>query len=235
MPTLNKTQENKLTMYEAVLSLMGSNGTVVTGVPALKEAKDSFDATVQQIKVKGRERHEATAGKTATKQQAEDALVASLMEIASALYSFAWKAGRNDVKEIADVTETKLRRMRDTELESRAKSIHEKATADASGLANYNITAEKISNLQGRIADFGSALGERESSAAGRTGLTTTLTTLFDQADEILAEDLDRLMETVRDANNDFYNTYFSARVIKDTGIRHKKAEPAPPPTPPSS
>ena len=94
--------------------------------------------------------------------------------------------------------------MRDTELESRARSIHEKAVADASGLASYTITAAKIANLQGRIADFGAALSERESSAAGRVGLTTTLSGLFDQADEILTEDIDRLMETVRDGNTDW-------------------------------
>ncbi len=233
MPTLNKTQENKLTMYEAVLSLMGANGVVVTGVPALKEAKENFDGVVQQIKGKGREREQATAGKAAAKQQAEDALVASLMEISSALYSFSRKAKKTDVQEIADVTETKLRRMRDTELESRAKSIHEKAAIDAGALADYNITAEKMTTLQARIGDFAAALGERESSAAGRVGLTTTVAGLFDQADEILTEDLDRLMETVRESATDFYNKYFSARVIKDLGIRHQ--QPPQPPQQPSA
>ena len=75
---------------------------------------------------------------------------------------------------------------------------------------------------------FEKALGARESSVAERVSAGTTLAKLFDDADELLRDDLDHLMEQVRGEFPQFYNEYLSARVIKDIGVRH--GQPAAPP-----
>jgi hypothetical protein len=52
---------------------------------------------------------------------------------------------------------------------------------------------------------------------------------LFIKADGILEEEIDPGMELIRGSNTELYNDYFSARVIKDLGIRHKpETAPAP-------
>ena len=212
--------------------------------PALATAKGDIETLVQQIKDKGRDKREATAGKTEKKQQAEDAMILALVKVASSLYSFARRTKKSEVAAIADVTESQLRKIRDTELASMATSIHTSALANVAALADYGVTPAVLTDLQTKTAAFstpacrnalrraGTALGDRESSVAERVGAGAALGDLFDQMDELLKDELDRLIETVRESERDFYNEYFAARVIKDIGIRHTKPN-QPPPTPP--
>jgi len=232
MNSLSKTQENKLTMYEGVITLLENNTDIVSPIGAFVTAQEDFKTAVQQIRNKGLEKREATKGKTQSKHDAEDALVNALMEIASPLYSLARRAKMNDVMEICDVTEYKLRRLRDTELESIANSIQTKAAANAAGLGTYSITDAMITSLAEKIAAYHNALGERESGVATRIGVTKTLAELFKQADELLYDDIDRIVERLRTSNSEFYTKYLGARVVKDLGIRHEEQPTPPPPTP---
>jgi hypothetical protein len=227
---MNKEQENKLTMYEAVLTILNNNGAAIDAIPALAELKDEFVTLVGNIRVKGIEKREATAGKTATKQAAEDAMIPVLLGVASAVYTYARRVNNSEMQAISNVRESKLRKIRDTELVSIATSIHTQATANAAALGDYGITAPMLADLQTKISAFATAIGGREGGVAMQVGATTALTSMFDEADDKLVEDIDRLMEQVRSTDVDLYNEYFAARVIKDIGVRH---EPVPPPIPP--
>ncbi len=60
------------------------------------------------------------------------------------------------------------------------------------------------------------------------------LTELFAKADELLKDEADGIVEVVKETQADFYNQYFSARVIKDLGGSHTKPDDedkTPPPT----
>lgn len=233
MNSLSKTQENKLTMYEGVITLLENNTEIVSPIGAFVTTREDFKAAVEQIRAKGQEKREATRGKTQTKHDAEDVLVNALLEIASPLYSFARRAKMNEVMEICDVTEYKLRRLRDTELESIANSIQARSAANAAGLTAYGITEAMITGLAEKIAAYHNALGERESGVATRVGVTKTLAELFKQADELLYDDMDRIVERLRTSNAEFYTMYLGARVVKDLGIRHEE-QPTPPPSTPT-
>jgi hypothetical protein len=53
---------------------------------------------------------------------------------------------------------------------------------------------------------------------------------LFDAADDLLNEELDKFMEIIKRSESEFYDKYFAARIIKDTGIRHRSVEEQPVP-----
>lgn len=234
MDALTKVQENKLTMYEGVETVFTENESIVMTLPSLVAKRIEFKGIIQSIKLKGGEKRDAIKGRAQTKYEAEDALVDAIIEIASPLYSYSRKIKNNEVMEICDITESKLRKLRDTELESRADAIQKKADELKAELADYNITAAMITDLQTKIAAYHTALGYRESGVATQAQATKTVTELIRQADEILNEDIDRLMERFRNTEPVFYGKYRSARVIKDLGIRHEKDEtqPSQPPTP---
>ena len=61
---------------------------------------------------------------------------------------------------------------------------------------------------------------------AERSAARIALAELFDNADETLKKDLDKLIELVKKDAPQFYNAYYAARVIKDLGHRSRpKAE----------
>ncbi|MDD8018847.1 MAG: hypothetical protein PHP42_10780 [Bacteroidota bacterium] len=228
---MNKRQENRLTMYEGLLTLLQTNDAKVKSVGGFSQAVTELTAMVNELKTKSTEVNGATAGKTQTKYNAEDALVSLLLPICSAVYLHGRKQNNAEIKEKAHMTESRLRSMRDTELAAFGGVIADLATANAEGVAAFGITAEKVTELIAKAQAYSTAIGVRESSVAERKGARGSMSDLFDKADELLSEEIDRFMEMLRANETEFYNMYFSVRVVKDTGARHRtNGDPVPAP-----
>ena len=219
---MNNRLENRLTMYEGLLTLLQSNLAKIQTIGGFSEAVTELAAVITDVKTKSAEVDSVSVGKTTTKYDAEDALVSELIPVCSALYIYGRKQKNAEIKERVSITETKLRRMRDTELSAYGNAIADMATANARGIALYGITDAKIALLRTKAQTYNTAIGVKESSVADRKGARGTMGELFDQADEILNEEIDRFMEMLRPAETELYNKYFSARVVKDTGVRHR-------------
>jgi hypothetical protein len=222
---MTNNQENKLTMYEAVQSLLDANSDKTTAVPAFAGTIAKLKGTLQGIKSKATEVEGASAGKVATKNQAEDELLNVLMPVSSALFVLGGAQKDLELKEKANVSESALRKMRDTELVGKASLLLSLANQRAKALGGYGISPEMLTDLEGKISSFSASIGQRESSVAERVGARANLLELFDVADRTLTEELDRMMELVRGSQTQFYNEYFAARVIKDLGTRHRPAQ----------
>ena len=219
---MNKRLENRLTMYEGLLSLLQSNMDKINTIGGFADAVNGLAAVINDVKAKSAEVDKATVGKTTTKYDAEDALVTELIPMCSALYMVGRKQSNAEIKERVDISESRLRKMRDTELAAYGAAIADLATTHSRGVAAYGITDEKIAALRSKAQAYSTAIGVKESSVADRKGARGTMSELFDQADDILNEELDRFMELLRPAETELYNKYFSARVVKDTGVRHR-------------
>lgn len=223
---MNKTWENKLSMYHGVQAVLANNSGTYADIAALGTAATSFGAAVDAIGGKSVEFDKAIKGKSQAKLQAEDDLVEVLMPVGSALWALGSVTRDQEMMARAKLNDSMLRRMRDTDLLARAKAIHQEAVPHLEALAAYSVTQERLDDLDAKIKGFESALGNRESSVAERSGAKAALADLFNEADTLL-DQIDAMMELVRTKASQFYNEYFAARVIKDVGIRHRPEEPA--------
>ena len=226
---MNKRQENKLTMYEGLLTLLQANSAMGASITGFNDAVTQLSSLITTLKEKSTEVDSVTVGKVAVKSVAADALIAALLPVCSALYVYSRKQNIPEIKGRVGITEARLHAIRDTELASFGDAVVELATANAAAIAPMGITADKIADLKTKADAYTAAIGAKESSVADRKGARGTLDDLFSQVDELLNEELDRYMELLRAADTEFYNTYFAARVIKDIGVRHKATPPAPP------
>ncbi|MBN2402296.1 MAG: hypothetical protein JXN64_07830 [Spirochaetes bacterium] len=224
---MEKRLENKLTMYEGVVSLLKDNQDMVNIVPGFTEAAAGLSSALADIKTKSIEADKASTGKTAAKQGAREELTTELLPVCSALYIFGRKQKKTEISERADISESGLRKMRDTELGLFGKDIAELAGTVAADLAFAGITGEKIESLSAKAAVYADSIGARESGVAKRIGSREEMKDLFRRADELLNHEIDRYMEILRPSHGEFYMKYSSARSIKDIGVRHKKEEAA--------
>ncbi len=228
-------------MYEGLLSLFQSNSAKVQANGAFAARVTDFTTLVQSIKEKWAELEKVSAGKVDTKNLAEEAVVGALMPIISALNDHAQSQMDAELMALTRIGEYRIRQKRDTDLAQFCNTIADLAAANAAQMLTYKVTAEMLTDLKTKATAYTAAIGLRESSVADRKGTRGTLNELFDKADEMLNERIDRLIELVRPAEPEFYNKYFAARVVKDTGIRHRnngdsetpQAPPQAPPTPP--
>ena len=224
---MNKLMEDKRTMFASVLSLLSANRAKLNAVPGFPDALDSFQELLGKIDTKAKEKDEATAGKTVTKHATEQILIRAIMKASSALFVLARKTNNIELKEKSNILESTLARMRDTDLATKGEAILALVKEQAQPLAAYGVTAEEIAELEKKVISYRDAVGRSVSSISERIGARVSLETLMKEADELLAEELDRYMERIRENEPELYAAYIDASYIRLRGIRHEKPAPA--------
>ncbi len=233
---MDKSHENKKTMYEAVATILNENSDKTTTVPAFADSITEFSNVMSEIEKKSAEVSDITTGKALAKSAAATTLIDGLVPMCAALFSMARKNNDTELKAKTDLSEYSFRRLRDTDLKAKAQEIIGLANANIANLAPFSVTQDKLTQLQTALDAYSNALGDRAGSVSQRIGANATLWDLFTQADEILQEEIDKHMEHLRADYPEFYEAYFNARRIRHEGIRHKavqqKAAAAPAPVP---
>ena len=213
---MNDRLENKLTMYRAVETLLDNNTAKTTPVTALTSSISVFKGLITQIEDAEVEKQQSTAGKTATKRAAETVLIDEAVTIAAALKALGSVTNDEELKAIGAITKSTLVSERDTNLSRKAQSIYDYANTNAVALADYGVDATMITSLQTRMDDFDAALGTREEGVANHTAATKKVEDFFTEADTILYEQVDKMMELFRTSDTPFYDAYKDARVVRD-------------------
>ncbi len=231
---MRKDLENKLTMFEAVRQVLTESASRLSAVPALGASSTAFLDEVEKIKAKSGEVMKLSAGLAPAKWDAQDALLDTLVPVGSAIVAYASTVRDRTLREQSYLSDTSLKRLRDTELVTKAKLILDEARSRKTALSSYGVTDGVLSDLGQKIDTFSTSLAAKEGGSSTRMAAREEMLKGFDNADAILVDRIDRLMEMFRSSDPQMYNAYFGARVIKDIGIRHRDAtEPVAPVTKP--
>ena len=213
---MNDRLENKLTMYKAVETLLDNNAAKTGPITALATAITNFKNMITEIETAETEKQTATTGKTASKGEAEAVLISEAVTIAAGLKALGSVTSSEELMEAGSATKSSLYGARDTDLVGQAQRIHDYANDIAVALADYGITPAMITSLQTRITDFNNALGTREESVALRVAAGAEVEGFFKDADNVLLNQMDKIIEVFRESDTQFYNEYKNARVIRD-------------------
>jgi len=216
-------QANKFSMYSATVNVLKAHLGSTTVIPAFAGAYERFDDLLDEIGVKDKERVSKTSGKVAAKDEAEDSMAMATVIVSSGLVALAKSKNNVQLKDAAHIMESRFRHSRPTEQLNTAKLTYDLAVANKEDLAQFGITSAMLDDLKARIAAYETAVKEVSSGMAERSGARSAVSDLFVQADEVLKDELDRMMQIFRVTDPEFYNDYRSARVIRDLGVRHGK------------
>lgn len=220
---MNSNESNKYSMYTGTVKLLGNNGAKTAAIPEFADSYAKLASLVLQIRDKDKEMMGKTPGRVAAKEEMADAMVTATVIVAAGLTALARKKGNTQLKEAIHIHEGRLRNARPSEQINRAKLTYDLAKANEQDLPGFAITATMLEDLKSRINAFEESLKEVSTGVAERVGARSRLSEFFVQADEVLKEELDPMMQIFRMSDPEFFNEYRSARVIKDLGVRHGK------------
>ncbi|KKN10305.1 hypothetical protein LCGC14_1037880 [marine sediment metagenome] len=225
-------QENKLSMYISVQTVVNKNDTVWSGLPAFVTAFGEYEGMIQDIQNTRLVQEGDITGVPKDKAQAKEAAIQKALEVSTAVYAYAAKNNNNTLKEKVNYSPSDLRRSRDTVLIDRLQVIHNEANNIVGDLGDYGIDANDLTDLQGLIDAYENLVEEPRAAITNKSEATAALVSLFKQGDALLNEQLDKLMEQFKEDNGKFYTQYFNARIIIDLGVRHEAEEPQEPEIP---
>jgi len=227
---MNTKQLNKLTMYLAVEGICDGTPSAWQSLQAFADAYTDLKTHVTNIQTFAQSQTQDTSGIAQDKQAARQAMCALALPIANAVHAYAVKTKNNTLAASVDFSMSDLMGGRDMTSRDNCQNIYTIANTNLANLANYGVTAAKLTVLTNAIAAYNLLISKpRDTRAAGKT-VTTNLQAEFDAADEDLTV-MDDLTGQITNAT--FVSDYENARIIVDTTASH--ASPTPPTPPPAT
>ena len=221
-------EEDKKSMYDTVLGVFDQFQEAIAAIPELETTIADFRSTVTSIAAFDEQAKTARDGKYESKKNAKHTLISLIVPAVNSLHSYARKNKTEDVIQLTDkITEPSLSRLNKTEFNSKIETLYQSLDANKENLTGYGVTAENIDSIKAAVDAYDAAEKEHLTSGSHKTAAHISMEEAFDNADDILKEDIDGMMEHFKLINSEFYNMYNASRVIKDiSGSKSKEAPP---------
>ncbi|MFW5872360.1 MAG: hypothetical protein ACOCVN_00075 [bacterium] len=218
-------QENALSMYYLVKRACTKFKPVWQDIPAFTDTVEHFTNLLGQIEAVRQVQEADTTGVTRDKNAREAALIEKALEASAALSVLADVQGNESLKARVEYSPSALKLSRDTELYDKCNLLNEEVKKQESVLPDYGFTAEDIEALNNRLTDYKIMLTAPTEAIKDRKAATEKLKELFQANSELLDNRLDKLVETLKSSNPDFYRTYQNARMVQHLGYGKSKQD----------
>lgn len=230
---MNQTQTNRVTMFKTTVAVLNDNQSIWSGTPLYVSAVQDLNDVIAAIDESAQTQETPMSGAAVDKHSAREALEEVLFLTCQALGVIAHNAADNDLLALVDLTPTSLHRLGAEELANRATTILDRANAKKTELAALNVTQANLDELAQALQDFKSSKEKPREAVATRAAETHTLTSLIRQANGILRNRIDPMVNLLLRSNSKFVLAYRSSRVVVDRPATHAPSKP-PTPTPPA-
>ena len=213
---MNKTQTNQFRMFLNTQGALDSNTTLWNGIPVILSTKNNFDELIQRIADVNEKTVSNSKAVTADKAITLSNLIQKAVTISGILQAYA--AVTDNVKLAGKVALTKsdLTKIRETDVEARVTPVIEEARKELANLADYGLTEDMIVETETSLDDFKALIGQPRTVRNQAFAAMTLLEELFDTANDLVKNQLDKLMIRFKFTDTEFYSEYERARTIVD-------------------
>lgn len=205
-------------MYLAVSSVCESHQADWVGSVAYGNAVVRFQSKILLIRDIVEVQETPLTGISKDKMNAREAMKVEALLVSGAVTAYATITNNQQLKNAVHFTATDLMRDRDTLASERARIIHDQAISVVGSLADYGVTAVTLTSLMDKIVAFEALLVAPRVAIVDKKGATSSLKALMSEADALLRDEMDVLMPPFLLSAPVFYDAYFNARIIVDTG-----------------
>ena len=223
-------QTNRTNMFKTVDTYLESRSAVWNTMAPLANAVQSFRDTLKEID-SAAQQQETPSGAVDMKAAARDALEEVMFLTCEAMGVLAHTNGDHDLLALTDLSRSDLVNLTAAELVNRATTVLAQANTHKTELAAMQVTQANLDEFAQALAGFGDAKEQPRAATAERMAQRQSLRNLIRQANGILRDEIDRLVNLFSRSNPDFVAGYRAARVVVDRAARHGStpAQPSPP------
>lgn len=215
---MNNKQNNLLSMYRTVVSIVKANATEVAKVGAFESSFNVFESKVTAIINTAQQRDMVLTGITGDKTAKKRELAQMTATIATVVKGYAKTVGNKKLADQMDFSESELFKLKDEDLITNATNIYNSANEVLLDLVNYNITEQTLDALLGNITVFSLKKPAPTVAISLKESLTAQLEQLFAEANAILKDQMDNTSKMFVTYSPSFYALYSEARKIIDRG-----------------
>lgn len=213
-----------LTMWNVVNNYLTSTNATWSALPAFANAvtrfRNKLNATSSYLSTQST----MTSGVTTDKMNAMKLAIEQGIIISASVQVYARDNNNNTLYKDLSFSRSGLARLSDTELVVKLKFIHAQATANLAGLADYGITAAKLTAYMTLITNFSNLLTAPRNRQILIKTATKDLDILFKEGRNEL-NTMDKLIKQFIAAGGDFVSNYYNARQLINLGTQHTRVK----------
>lgn len=135
-----------MNMFYATQKCLVENSAVYSAVPALTSAFAEFESNINTLEAATEKQVIDITGFAKDKAEAEDAMILMTLAVAGGVRAYAMVIGDSVLMEKMNVTESRLRKHRDSVV-AHSQAIHGEATLVVASLADYGVTPVNVDRL----------------------------------------------------------------------------------------
>ena len=220
---MNSRQENKLSMYLGEKKILTDYNATWVAIPGFATVVSTFFSKITLIQTTENRQQRTTKGVSTDKKNKKLQLIDKLLVAAGGIMSFANDTDDNELFELVNFTKSELEHIGDTLLLDRATLVLATGNTHAADILPKGVTAVILGDLQTLITEYETlVVGPRDLIVDKKTA-TEQLVVLFSDTDDLLKNNLDRLMMQFKATNDEFFRKYFNGREIIDLGTQHTR------------
>ena len=205
-------------MFDTVLTYLDSNAALWSSIPKVGAFKNEFSTLVTAIDEAQYTQQQAQVflGKTKLQLKADIAQKADILN--DCLEAFALVSDQPKLAAQMSDSYSDLYKKRNADFTPAIAAIIEAAEANFETLsAEYGVSSEQVEGLKSDLDGFLTLNGQPRAYRVASSQATQDLELLFDQANAILNNKLDKVMSIFKRRDPSFYAGYQAARVIVDS------------------
>lgn len=203
-------------MYLNTQEALDSNSTLWSSIPVMLSTKNNFDELIQRIGDVNEKTVSNSKAVTADKAVTLNNLTAKAVTLSGILQAYAAVTGNVKLAGRVALTKTDIERVRETDVEALITPVIEEARKELANLADYGLTEDMIVETETSLDDFKALIGQPRTVRNQAFAAMTLLEELFDAANDLVKNQLDKLMIRFKYTNTEFYSQYERARTIVD-------------------
>lgn len=220
---MKKTISNRINMYVVTLETCKRYEEEWAGIPKLVSAVNDFENALNEINAIAVSHSIKTLGVSSYKMQKLEKLFEVLLDVHAAYTALAVELNDPGMRIRHHVPYSVLSRMNTVALKTHIASVAEELIATGSSLEPYGIDNNRIAEILQVIEESTAIISKPRLAIVERKSLTASLDTKVEEIDRIVKLRIDNMVRLLKRALPDFFNEYFAARKVINSGVRHNK------------
>ena len=185
-------------------------------IPVLLNVKNNLDELIQRIADVNEKTVSNSKSVTASKEIALNGLIRKAVSLSGILQAYAAFTDNVPLAGKVKLTKSDIVQARETDVEALVAPVINEARKELANITDFGASEAMVVELETSLDDFKTHIGQPRTIRNQAFAAITLLDELFDTANGVVKNKLDKLMIQFKYTQTEFYSEYERARTIVD-------------------
>ncbi len=215
---------NRVNMINATITVCDANTAATAGIPSFGTVLGNVKSKMVLINSLNQIGEGTTKGVTLDTNVLRKAMTALALKCANATLAYANSTNNNTLAALVNFSETKLNALKKEDVDDVCEAIHDATDANIAGASNFGASATDVTDLQAAIGLYRTASQNPRTAIISKSQAKKQVATMVREViDDLLIAQMDKMVNTLKATNKDFFDTYKQGREILNIGTTSAK------------